>query len=452
MGSTDQLTYAPASEEISYSPGFWWMLIAGLHIPLAYLMFLSQSIATAYPIFIFGLSVLLVLIDSHPWRVIYLAGYLAGIEILLRMTNSQVFWEFGKYSVSLLLILAWVKWVGRFQILPVLYFICLIPSAILTISLYPTALLIRKAILFNLSGPFTLAISVLFFSRIELTKDKIQRLFFIVIMPIIGAVFIASLSTFTAKDIYFTESSNFITSGGFGPNQVSTVIGFGALLCWILLLLQDRISKSLLILVLLLWFITQGILTFSRGGVYNFLIAGLSSMPFLLKKKRQLRGLTTIILSLIFFSLIILPLLSSFTSGKFEDRYGSMNTTGRSRIVMEDLVLWENNFLLGVGPGGSQKLRDQKTSALGTQRGGSTAAHIEYSRMIADHGVLGLLALFLLLAMGFQAYRQASYPWARGVVLALLIWSLAAMANVATRLALMSFAFGVAQVKLREKE
>ncbi len=96
------------------------------------------------------------------------ACYMAGAEVLWRMTGTGLFWEFGKYGVSLILLLVLVRLPGRRSTAwrAVLYFVLLLPSALLTLRQLGLAEA-RDAVSFNLSGPFSLAVAVLFFSSIR---------------------------------------------------------------------------------------------------------------------------------------------------------------------------------------------------------------------------------------------------------------------------------------------
>jgi hypothetical protein len=91
-------------------------------------------------------------------------------DILFRMTSAVYFlpYEFGKYSISLLFILGWLKWRRNFALLPLLYFTLLIPSIFLAMDFGKSSIIVKKLISYNLSGPFSLAVSVLFFYKLEL--------------------------------------------------------------------------------------------------------------------------------------------------------------------------------------------------------------------------------------------------------------------------------------------
>jgi hypothetical protein len=129
------------------------------------------------------------------------------------------------------------------------------------------------------------------------------------------------------------------------------------------------------------------------------------------------------------------------------------NTTGRWDLIKLDLQLWEKNFLFGVGPGVSSTARFQTgRSDLVTSSGSYLASHTEYSRLLAEHGFLGLIALFLLGLMFLQAFLRAPTPLAKGLALAFMVWSLAEMTHAAMRLAAISYFYALPFAHFEDKE
>ena len=85
---------------------------------LAYLMRISFIVATVHALTILALGLWFILRDKQPFRLIYLTGYIAGADVLWRMTKAAVFWEFSKYLLCLLFILGMLKWRGRAPVPP----------------------------------------------------------------------------------------------------------------------------------------------------------------------------------------------------------------------------------------------------------------------------------------------------------------------------------------------
>ena len=434
-----------------YTSELWLFLLFAAHLPLAVLMHSSTLLATIHGWGVFALGLWFLGHDKLPTRLIYLTGYVIGAGVLWRMTHAGVFWEFSKYATAFLFLLGLIKWHRHLRALPLVYGLLLIPSVIFTLSGRYSLTMLRSEISFNLSGPFLLMIAAIFFSGIELNKQQLQRLLLYTIMPITCIAFFAFFKIHEAKSIDFYQS-NILTSGGFGPNQVSAILGMGALFCWLYILIQEKFSKmAWLATGFLLWFLVQAFLTFSRGGVYNFLIAGFFATPYLALKRRNWMKFLMFgaILVAIFF--YILLKINAFTGHALEERFTDTETTGRWELIQEDLKLWQDNFLFGVGPGRSPALRGGKNRFSGIAKWGrGIPTHTEYTRMLAEHGIFGFLALLLLFIMFFQAFLKATNSYARGLTLAFMLWAMAEMSHAAMRLAAISYLFALPFAKFTE--
>jgi hypothetical protein len=421
-----------------------WLLAGfAVQVPLAYAMHYSSEFATYYAVALLALGIWFVIHDQQPLRLICLSSYIVGFEVVWRMTKATIFWEYGKYAVGFLLLLALLKTRKRLSSIPLLYFFLLLPSVALTISDYPIRLS-RQAISDNLSGPFLLMVAVLFFSQVKLSRKQLRQTFLFAVMPITALAFLATFSTVTAPGITFNSESNFTASGGYGPNQVSGLLGLGALLCWVLFSLESYPFRlRWLFICLLVWFLAQAFLTFSRGGVVSFFAAALCATFFLARGREYLlRNLIIAFVVSIFFASAVLPWLNDFTSGAMQDRYTKVNTTNRSEIFMADLQVWQDHFYLGVGPGNSCRARE----GLGSIR---DAPHTEFSRLLSEHGLLGFCALLLICLMFLKTFRQAPTTEAKGLVLAFMVWALVEMAHSAMRVAAISYFFSLPMLRLR---
>ena len=448
-------TFKPASIPVQ-SSGFWLLTAIAFHLPLAYLMRASSPVATLHALAAVALGLWFIVQDKQPFRLIYLTGYIIGAEVLWRMTKVGLLWEYDKYAVSFLLLLAMMRWRKSFKTLPLIYGLLLLPAAVMTVTNSASIFQARSDISFNLSGPFALTIAALFFSGIEITGRQLRQLLLYTIMPIAGVAFLVLIKSDTATLADFASvQSNALTSGGFAPNQVSAILGLGALLCWVFILTQGTVTKTTWVLSLLLvWFLAQAFLTLSRGGVFNFLVAASLATPFLAKKQGKM--LSILILSgiiLVIFVFLIIPRMDRFTGGALTERFSETTTTGRYELVMEDLRLWEDNFLLGVGPGRAVYLRDRQAGPSGITSSGPAglAAHTEYSRLLSEHGLLGLLALLLLVVMFFGTFLGAKTSLAKGLTLAFMLWSLAEMSHAAMRLAAISYFFALPFAEFKDE-
>ena len=72
-------------------------------------------------------------------------------------------------------------------------------------------------------------------------------------------------------------------------------------------------------------------------------------------------------------------------------------TTNRNLVFVEDLKLWSEYPIMGAGAGASKYLRGE---------GRGIAAHIEFSRLLAEHGLPGLIIFLLIIATGYSYFKE----------------------------------------------
>ena len=366
------------------------------------------------------------------------AGYLAGCEVLWRMTEAEVFWEMGKYAICFVMLIGMFRLRSprRNRMIAAGYFGLLVPSSILTLTTL-TLELSRQQLSFNLSGPLTLALCVIFFSNVKLTPAELRRVYFSLIVGAAGMLVLAFISTISSK-IVFSGESNFVTSGGFGPNQVSTMLG-AAVFLMLLMLMDARLPWTYRapMLGLTLIFAVQAALTFSRSGL-GLAFAGLATALLYLVRDSRTRVTLVIVATLLFAAgkYVIIPRLEAFTNGAIAERFSNSSSTKRGELAVWDLMIFRDNPALGVGPGLGIFVR--------RQMGYYDAAHTEFSRMLAEHGSLGALSLILYLLMCSRAVRGARTINGRALVAAMVAWVTLNMAINGMRIAAPSFIFGLA--------
>lgn len=419
---------------------FVWLVFILLHVLLALAMNASRAVSTIHAILTLAVGLFVVLTARGPRQVTWVTAYICGAEILWRMTEASVFWEYGKYAIVLLMILSLfrMKKVTKAG-LPILYF------ALLTISLPLTFFELnfenaRQTVSFNLSGPLCLAVSVLFFYQVRLSwKDK-EVLIWYLVAPIMGIAALCVRSIITAEELVFGTESSFTTSGGYGPNQVSAMLGLGALML-ILLMIQEKVAtKRWIPFLLALGLVTLSALTFSRGGLYNVAAALAAIAVFSLRSNRLRRVLIPILVVGAFIGAFILyPQLNELTEGMLKVRFSDTSTTGRLEIMQAEIKVWQEHLLVGVGPG-------MRSKYVQRYLGASVAAHTEYTRMLSEHGILGALSILLMLIMAAKAVIKAPNGLPQGWTAALVAWPLMEMTHAAMRISAIGFIFGLTVV------
>jgi hypothetical protein len=411
------------------------------HVPLALALKRSPMAAAVHPLITVLFGLWWSSFGTRLERLAAVAAYVAGAEVLWRMTDASPLWEFGKYATIVLLATAWLQRrrlrVPRFALL---YFLLLLPSVPFTVASLG-GWDARVQLSFNLSGPLALAVCTAYFSNLHLDHAQRRRIFVAVVAPLISVAAISLLGIFTSDTLAFRTQSNADASGGFGPNQVSAALGLGALIG--LLALLDAPStatfKAVMLAVITLLG-AQSALTFSRGGVYNAVAAAGVACVFLVRDRRSRRtlALATIVLA-VTVDYFVLPQLDQMTGGALGSRFENFDPTGRDEILRADLNVFAANPVLGVGPGRALSLRDVSYT---------TAAHTEFSRLLAEHGALGLGAIALLFVMALRHVRKERAPRMAGIAAALVTWTFIYMLHAGMRLVAPSFIFGLSAAHL----
>lgn len=412
----------------------FWLLAHGM---LAVAASRSSHVATLHALFILGYG-LVAAYNKNLIRVAFTGAYIAGAEVLWRMCHAQVNWEFGKYAIILVFGVALARTDRlRSPLLPLLFFVFLLPSAWLSGQTIPWGRSI-ELLSFYLSGPLALCLCAWLFSLVTITPDRLRMIILAFLGPVAAIATKALFSTMAMGDVVFSTESNAVTAGGFGPNQVSPMLGLGALLA-VFYVVSGRVSavQRLLMVGLALGLIMQSGLTFSRSGIAIALLSLVLSGMFLLRDARSRMIMIGLAAGLILFvQVIMIPVLDDFTHGAFTQRYTDRSPSNRDKIAMNEIALWMEHPVAGVGPGRASMIREER---FGTR----IATHTEYTRMLAEHGAFGLLSLIFLFGASVQRFRMARDPKSRAFVTALIVWSLLFLAVNAFRLATPAFAFGM---------
>lgn len=415
------------------------LLLVAVHIPLGLVLYQSSILSTFYPAVLFAASLF------YAWRtevsldrVANFCGYLIGAEVLWRMAGSAIFWEFGKYATGAIMIVALVRR-KRFKVawMPMLYCILLVPGAFITLFVAGLGEA-KDQISFNLSGPFLLLTAATYFVNVRFSPAKIKRLLMICTLPIISIALTTLYYTATIENIKFDSESNFLTSGGFGPNQVSSILGMGVFLCFcIYLLFRNSFRDQIIVGALALLFTAQSLMTFSRGGMYNATGAALVVVLFMVAGRRREIGrlLPLIVLGTVFL-LVVFPYLNEFTGGALLNRFEDTSATGRIDIVDGDFHIFENNPVFGVGVGQAKALRE-------AYYGQAVASHTEFLRIFSEHGLFGVLGIVLLGVGFFFSIRDQRTTVGKAFTAGAVTWSCLFMMNAGMRLAAPAFLWGL---------
>jgi O-antigen ligase len=401
------------------------------HALLGRVMKLSPALATLHAYLTFFAVVYLFVRKNMPLeRFLIMMGYSLASSVLWRVTEAKVLWFLPEYLCFAVIVLRiWNQPSVRKGTKGIfLFFLLLLPSVPLTIAKMDL-LWARDQITYTLMPLLLLTVALFAFSRVRLTYHQIALMLIGSVLPVFSVWAISFFAVFVEKISYGTSSS-FAAVGGIAPNQVSNLFSFGAvaLACIALFPNMEKRSRLLVVSLSLVLFI-QSIMTFSRGGVYNLLVFILVLFPFLLERKRRVRFI--IIYSIL--SLLIIqfgmPLLNEYTEGNLEKRYMKEGSTGRDELIRQDINIFANNPLLGVGPGAARELRQTATLH-------GVNAHTEFSRMLAEHGIFGLGSVLVLLLVMYRIFKESKSQRNRGMIAACFAWTLTMFAHSATRISI----------------
>lgn len=381
------------------------------------------------------------------------AGYVVGIEVLLRMNAGGIGYEYGKYAMIIFFVTALIfERVKKETPVPFLVFVLLLVPSVFIVS-YPTFDETRQFVSFNLSGPVALFVSVLYFYQRKMPLAQLKKLFLAVLYPIVGMSIFIFFKSGSLEEAKFTTESNFQTSGGFGPNQVSTMFGLGVLIIAAAYFLRIRLFKiKYLEIVILLGLIIRGLATFSRGGVLAPIVAILFCLTVmsLTDSKFQAKIGRTVYM---FFAIVVVVItgfyyVNSVSGGLLELRYKGESMynedksnlfSGRDELLMEDFEIFQNHMLLGVGPGMASQERYEIS-------GIETSAHIEFSRLLSEHGLLGLVSIIILVVFPVKHFSKLSSPDNKIILLLCVMFVFVTMSHAAMRTCVPSFIYGLGYI------
>ena len=408
-----------------------------LHAALGVLLGKVGSVSPVHALGTAALAFWVAWTDRTLVRTACLVAYIAGSEALWRITGANVVWELGKYSIVGAMLIALVRH-GRFRPYPppLIYFAALVPSALLTFASadFDRA---RQIVSFDMSGPVSLAVGVLFFVRVRLTGRQLARVLLHYVVPTVAVVVLIVMGL-AGSEIQFGNSSIAAASGGFGPNQVSASLGLGSLACFLVITTRPvPLALKGLMGCCLLMFAAQSALTFSRCGLYYFAGGTLLATVLLLRNPQMILqlGVGGLVLAAAGY-FVIYPWLDDFTGGALSNRFKNTDLTNRDKIMAMDLQIFAENPVLGIGVGRGKEVREAMEYR--------AASHTEYTRLLAEHGSLGVLAIGMILWMALSHFLRARTVHGRAVTAALVAYTLLYMTGNGMRQVLPGFTFGLA--------
>lgn len=380
--------------------------LIAIHIIFGGLVYFNESLGKLY--FIIALIYFLqkIVTASNSKKSLYIligCAYFVGAEILFRMTKSAVSYEASKYIVILFSLMGmFYKGVSGRAYPYFIFLICLVPSIFVASMLISYEANFRKNVLFVLSGPICLGMAALFCYDKKISRKQLDDVLLYILLPLISLTTYLFLYTPSIKEVISGTGSNPATSGGFGPNQVATVLGLGMFLIGTrLFVMPSKLGIKVLNIIIFVAISFRAVVTFSRGGVITALICiATFIMSYFFHSSWVIRG--KLLKQLVLFMSIITitwVISSNQTMGLIDKRYANENalgeekadlSTGRLTLFMDEIEGFIKNPFIGTGASGSKEQRIEEGEI-------GLASHNEVSRILGEHGIMGIIILGILI-------------------------------------------------------
>lgn len=423
-----------------------------IHLLIGLLIYFVPFVSKLYAISIILVGYRYVILRRNANNeALFVAAYIVGAEVFLRMTEGNFFEQFAKYGVMGILLIGMIYRGFSKNALPYWIFgLLLLPAIFLSFFTLNFDTDIRKAITFNIIGPITLMVSAIYCYQRKISFEQIKTIINMLAYPLMATLVYMYLYTPSVKDVVTNTESNFETSGGFGPNQVSTILGLGIFLFFVKIILSSKTVSIRNINILFFVIITfRGIVTFSRGGVITgFVMIIIVVLLLLYYTKSQAKSKVVMLVVFGVFALVGIWSYSSIqTSGLIDKRYANQDArgreklsklTGRERLIESEFKMFLDNPIFGIGVGKNKEYRLETT-------GIDAASHNEITRMLAEHGMFGLFGLIILLITPMVLYLNNQQNI---FVFSFVVFWILTINHAAMRLAAPAFVYALSLLKV----
>ena len=431
-----------------------YLYLIAFHVAIGMLVFIAPflSLLYGYSIVIFG-ALIIIKKQNKNNEALLAAGYVVGSEVFLRMTGGNPLYEISKYAVMIFLFIGMIYTGFSKNATPYwIFLILLIPSVLLSTFVLNHDTDMRKTIAFNISGPVCLAVASIYNFRRKISLESVNAVLLSMGLPIITTMVYLIFYAPNIRDIVTGTSSNVETSGGFGPNQVSTILGLGVFIFFSRIILESR-TKNMALINLIIAFVMayRGLVTFSRGGMITGFFMIVLLLFFLYFKSNSKGRLKLNILSILLFVALgsVWSYSSHQTSGLIEKRYANQDALGRSKksnfsgreeIAKGEWEIFLKNPIFGVGVGKGVEVRAEKKG-----KNLTNISHDEITRMLAEHGTLGIIGLLILFFTPFVLYLENKFNM---FLLCFVLFWLLTINHAAMRIAAPAFVYSLSLLNI----
>jgi hypothetical protein len=400
-----------------------------------------------------------------------LVGYLQSFEQVARVSKSYPFVpsEFAKYISVLFGIYALSVSKRKSNPVGIAMFILITPAIFYDFSGQRG----WAEIVNHFLSPFAVSLAVMLWGGYRPTDLMISRLMRLIWLGFVSVLISVVVKTPELETLNFGLEGNAATSGGASTNQISTILGFGMFLSFYSLYKKENFSGYKLgDMAIFLLFSLQTLLTFSRGGMIGGVLAILvmvfgsavtsspSEASATVQGKKK-KGFPVIYLVVgVILLLVAFTIVDQVTGGKLSLRYqgetqGTVGgyaekdinrfTSGRSGIVEDDIKVWLDNPVIGGGIGSSPYLRMRHQTDGGDFY---ITPHIELSRLLSEHGILGIGYFILIVYIGIRTWFRRNQLPSGDVLFALYILAIATSFHAAMRTFVTPFLISICAMSL----
>lgn len=433
-----------------------YILLVILHILIGVAIYYVQPLSSLYGLVIFLLGLFYVFKTGNKNNeVLIAAAYIVGSDVFLRMTSGSILYEFSKYGVIIFVTIGMLySGLSKNSVPFWIYLLLLIPGVFVATETLNLESDLRTSIMFNISGPVCLGVSSIYCYNRKIGFSQVNYLLLALGLPIISTVSYLILYTPDLKNVLTGTGSNGETSGGFGPNQVATILGIGMFIFFTRLIFNSKNKIIFIVNLIIACNITyRGLVTFSRGGMITGFVM-IVILLFFLYKNSNSAGRFKLNLLFVFMALVFSVIwfyTSSQTSGLIDKRYANQDAmgrvkesklTGREEIMESEVAAFLDSPIFGIGVAKGLEIRYQQTGEIIT-------SHNEITRTIAEHGALGIIALIIVFFTPiflFLANKENIYMFC------FLIFWLLTINHAAMRIAAPAFVYSLSLLKVTFNE
>ena len=391
----------------------------------------------------------------------FLIVYMVSFELIARMAGTSPFipYELGKYLLFFLLTVGIANGRNKGTV-----------GTLLVLLLIPALFYDRSNqvgvsdIVFNVLGAVNIGLAIWFFKGQVFTHKGLNKLLIVAVLPLIASLAYTIFESPDLSSFDFNLAGNYALAGNFGPNQVATALGFGFFVTFYIWLMQMRLTgRRWLDLAIALLFFFQGLLSFSRGGIIGGAIGVLIVLYYLYLKPNKsyfnfiiFRKVKRYVIPGALVLALSLFMANAITGNKLFLRYQGESlgtiagtkdvtintlTTHRWGILLADIELFVTSGFTGVGAGASRYVRSDYNGVL---------AHVEASRLLAEHGLFGLVYILIAFYLIIQVWRKNTLPIYKGLLLSFIIIGWYTTFHAATRTYISPLLIGLSLIVIHE--